>query len=39
MAKGLGETGHIALYSTYFDTDKAIVKPESRRRWGRSPNA
>ena len=30
MAKGLGETGHIALYSTYFDTDKAIVKPESR---------
>lgn len=30
MAKGLGETGHIALYGIYFDTDKAIVKPESR---------
>jgi len=23
MAKGLGETGHIALYGIYFDTDKA----------------
>ncbi len=30
MAKGLGETGHIALYGIYFDTDKAIIKPESR---------
>ena len=30
MAKGLGETGHIALYGIYFDTDKAEVKPESR---------
>ena len=30
MAKGLGETGHIALYGIYFDTDKAVVKPESR---------
>src|SRR5262245_12707699 len=30
MAKGLRETGHIALYGIYFDTDKAIVKPESR---------
>lgn len=29
MAKGLGETGHIALYGIYFDTDKAVVKPES----------
>jgi outer membrane protein OmpA-like peptidoglycan-associated protein len=30
MAKGLGETGHIALYGLYFDTDKAVIKPESR---------
>ena len=30
MAKGLRETGHIALYGIYFDTDKAVVKPESR---------
>ena len=30
MAKGLGETGHIALYGIYFDTDKAMIKPESR---------
>lgn len=29
MAKGLGETGHIALYGIYFDTDKAVIKPES----------
>jgi outer membrane protein OmpA-like peptidoglycan-associated protein len=29
MAKGLGETGHIALYGIYFDTDKATIKPES----------
>src|SRR3954469_23927369 len=30
MAKGLGETAHIALYGIYFDTDKAVLKPESR---------
>lgn len=30
MAKGLGESGHIALYGIYFDTDKAVIKPESR---------
>jgi outer membrane protein OmpA-like peptidoglycan-associated protein len=30
MAKGLGETGHIALYGIYFDTDKAVLKSESR---------
>ena len=30
MATGLGETGHIALYGIYFDTDEAVVKPESR---------
>jgi OmpA-OmpF porin, OOP family len=30
MAKGLGENGHIALYGIYFDTDKAVIKPESR---------
>ena len=30
MAKGLRETGRIALYGIYFDTDKAVVKPESR---------
>src|SRR6267154_2264145 len=26
MAKGLGETGHIALYGIYFDTDEAIAQ-------------
>lgn len=30
MARGLGDTGHIALYGIYFDTDKADIKPESR---------
>ena len=30
MSKGLGESGHIALYGIYFDTDKAIIKPESK---------
>src|SRR5260370_7724833 len=30
MAKGLGEAGHVALYGIYFDTDKAVIKPESR---------
>lgn len=29
MAKGIAETGSIALYGIYFDTDKAVVKPES----------
>jgi OmpA-OmpF porin, OOP family len=29
MAKGLGETGHIALYGIYSDTDKATIKPAS----------
>jgi OmpA-OmpF porin, OOP family len=30
MAKGLGEKGHIALYGIYFDTDKAVIKPQSK---------
>ena len=30
IAKGLGEKGHVALYGIYFDTDKAVVKPDSR---------
>ncbi len=30
MTKGLDESGHIALYGILFDTDKAIVKPESQ---------
>src|SRR5262245_4151276 len=30
MAKGLREKGHIALYGIYFDTDKSVIKPESR---------
>jgi OmpA-OmpF porin, OOP family len=30
MAKGLRDTGRIALYGIYFDTDRAEVKPESR---------
>ena len=35
-AEGAGATGKIALYGIYFDTDKAQVKPESKRsstRW------
>ena len=30
MAKGLREGGRIALYGIYFDTDKAVIRPESR---------
>jgi OmpA-OmpF porin, OOP family len=30
MAKGLRYTGRIALYGIYFDTDKAVIRPESR---------
>lgn len=30
MAKGLGDTGHVALYGIYFDTDKADIQPKSR---------
>ena len=30
MSKGLRETGRIALYGIYFDSDKAVLKPESR---------
>jgi outer membrane protein OmpA-like peptidoglycan-associated protein len=30
MAKGLREQGRIALYGIYFDTDKAVLKAESR---------
>jgi outer membrane protein OmpA-like peptidoglycan-associated protein len=30
MQKGLGDKGHIALYGIYFDTDRAVVKPESK---------
>ncbi|MEO8195758.1 MAG: OmpA family protein [Thermoanaerobaculia bacterium] len=29
MAKGLAESGHVALYGIYFDTDKAQVRPDS----------
>lgn len=29
MEEGLFSEGHIALYGIYFDTDKAVVKPES----------
>lgn len=29
MAKALEETGHVAIYGILFDTDKAILKPES----------
>lgn len=30
MAAGLKDVGHISLYGIYFDTDKAVIKPESR---------
>ena len=29
MAKDIAETGSVALYGIYFDTDKAVLKPES----------
>jgi len=29
MAKAIAETGRIALYGVYFDTDSATIKPES----------
>ncbi|MFQ5582495.1 MAG: OmpA family protein [Mariprofundaceae bacterium] len=34
MAKAIAETGSIALYGIYFDTDKASVKPESKAALG-----
>lgn len=30
MAKALASEGHIALYGLYFDTNKSVVKPESK---------
>ena len=39
MAKGLREKGHIALYGIYFDTDKAVIKPESSTDPGRDCQA
>lgn len=30
MQNAIGESGKIALYGSYFDTDKAVVKPESK---------
>jgi outer membrane protein OmpA-like peptidoglycan-associated protein len=30
MANSISKTDHIALYGNYFDTDKAVIKPESR---------
>lgn len=30
MAEDISETGHVALYGIYFDTNAASVKPESR---------
>ena len=30
LAKDINETGHIAIYGIYFDTDKAVVKAESK---------
>jgi outer membrane protein OmpA-like peptidoglycan-associated protein len=29
IAKEIARTGHIALYEIFFDTDKAVLKPES----------
>lgn len=29
MASAIGASGHIALYGIYFDTDSAVLKPES----------
>ena len=30
MQKSLAESGRVAIYGVYFDTDKAVVKPESK---------
>jgi len=30
MANDIGATGHVALYGIYFDTGKALIKPESK---------
>jgi OOP family OmpA-OmpF porin len=30
LAKGLGKNGHIALYGIYFDSDKAVIRSESK---------
>jgi len=30
MAEDLGRVGHVALYGIYFDTAKAVLKPESK---------
>ena len=30
IAKDISSTGHIAIYGIYFDTDKAVIKPESK---------
>jgi outer membrane protein OmpA-like peptidoglycan-associated protein len=29
LKSGIDRTGHVAVYGIYFDTDKAVVKPES----------
>ena len=29
MGKDISEVGHVAVYGIYFDTDKAVIKPES----------
>ena len=38
MSKGLRETGRIALYGIYFDTDKAVIGPKAARPSTRSQN-
>ena len=30
LRAGIDRTGHVAVYGIYFDTDKAVIKPESR---------
>jgi OOP family OmpA-OmpF porin len=30
MARGIADTGHFALYGIYFDTGKAVIKPNSK---------
>jgi outer membrane protein OmpA-like peptidoglycan-associated protein len=30
MAKEIAQSGHVALYGIYFDTNKAVLKPESQ---------
>ena len=31
MAEDISKTGHVSIYGIYFDTDKSVIKPESKQ--------